>query len=125
MEKVENLYCTARAQHVMPRRSNHVAGSRGADRFKPPRGRGYVASGDECRIQGVGPGSAAHRYALRSVRGTATGCWPRAFVSRTRCGTKRRGAAGTQDRGNIRREVMFAEHDRGRMRIATRHPDGW
>src|SRR5512147_3260473 len=37
MEKVENLYCTARAQHVMPRRRDHVVGSGGANRFKPSR----------------------------------------------------------------------------------------
>jgi hypothetical protein len=37
MEKVENLYCTARAQHVMPWRRDHVAGSGAASRFKPSR----------------------------------------------------------------------------------------
>src|SRR6266436_2826813 len=37
MEKVENLYCTARAQHVMPRRKDHAVESEGANRFKPSR----------------------------------------------------------------------------------------
>jgi hypothetical protein len=37
MEKVENLYCTARAQHVMPQCRDHVAASGAANRFKPSR----------------------------------------------------------------------------------------
>jgi len=48
MEKVENLYCTARAQHVMPRRSDHVAGSSRADRFKPARPGGGVRARPDC-----------------------------------------------------------------------------
>jgi hypothetical protein len=35
MEKVENLYCTARAQHAMPQRIDHVNESEGANRCKP------------------------------------------------------------------------------------------
>jgi hypothetical protein len=40
-------------------------------------------------------------------------------------GAARSDAAQSRDpgSGNIGREVMFAEHDRVRMRIATRHPD--
>jgi hypothetical protein len=39
MEKVENLYCTARAQHVMPQCMDHVDESGAANRFKPSRRR--------------------------------------------------------------------------------------
>ena len=44
MEKVENLYCTARAQHVMPERWDHVVGSGDVGWLKPSRRSRYVAS---------------------------------------------------------------------------------
>ena len=75
MEKVENLYCTARAQHVMPRRRDHVAGSGAAYRFKPSRPGGDAASNDACRDSARGPRlcSAPLRAALRP--GNGDHCW--------------------------------------------------
>jgi len=37
MEKVENLYCTARVQHAMPRRQRSRDRERGAGRLKSSR----------------------------------------------------------------------------------------
>jgi hypothetical protein len=49
MEKVENLYRTARAQHAIPQRSDHVVESVQSKPLKPSRrGRRYrflIASG--------------------------------------------------------------------------------
>jgi len=39
MEKVENLYCTARAQYVMPQCMDHMDESGAASRLKPSRAR--------------------------------------------------------------------------------------
>ena len=44
MEKVENLYCTARAQHVMPPCMDHADESGGANRFKPSRPSGPASA---------------------------------------------------------------------------------
>ena len=87
MEKVENLYCTARAQHVMPRRSIKSPGAEAlADSSLRDKG---AAS-----PQSMGVGSRAWGPALQRTAARCAASWEwrpvvdqETFVSRMRRGT--------------------------------------
>jgi hypothetical protein len=95
MEKVENLYCTARAQHVMPRRSNHVAGSGGADRFKPSRESSGARSWHDRERVGI---AAGHLDVESTLAARRLGHAIRRCVVK-RCNAGRPPAAAMQDNG--------------------------
>jgi hypothetical protein len=135
MEKVENLYCTARAQHVMPRRRDHAVESGGANRFKPSRpgcphrlpicakgnpnrGRNTLALNPHWPRRGG-------RRAMRRLRGEEPGC--PGGLPRRPCRTAARGQQpGSPSRSLSKLQpcrplVRYESIPRGTLRILLRY----
>ena len=71
MEKVENLYCTARAQHVMPPCMDHADESGGANRFKPSRPSGPASASGMSEVK---PNRGARRLGAESTLAADEAC---------------------------------------------------
>ena len=117
MEKVENLYRTARAQHVLPGRRDHVVGSGGANRFKPSRpggprplpARAGVKPNRGARRLGVESTSAAKRRAPFRPPPAWWRSGMRGGLPRRPCRTDPRGPSAALDIRGPRRSVSLAD----------------